>query len=109
MDLLDPAYRNIATQEFEKLLTLGSAGWLWDEVCHHGPVEYSFAPNHGYTPPGYIYAGDLPLARQLRAAADKVSPDFLFSGEGPQDLLMQYYAVLLFPHQRRFGASLPLY
>ncbi|MDE3066684.1 MAG: hypothetical protein KGJ60_03945 [Verrucomicrobiota bacterium] len=93
MDVLDPEYRDIATREFQKILALGSAGWLWDEVCHHGPVEYSFAPDHGYIPPGYIYAGDLPLARQLRAAADKVSPGFLFAGEGPQDWLMQYYPV----------------
>ncbi|MGH7991839.1 MAG: hypothetical protein ACREDS_16810, partial [Limisphaerales bacterium] len=37
-----------------------------------------------------------PLARRLRAAADKVSPDFLFCGEAPQDWLMQYYALSYF-------------
>ena len=37
--------------------------------------------------------GDLPLSAQLRAAADKVSPDFIFAGEGPQDWLMQYFPV----------------
>jgi hypothetical protein len=91
MDFNDPAYRDIATKEFEKILALGAEGWLWDEVCHHAGVYYSFAPDHGYTPPGYIYGGDLPLARQLRAAADRVSPDFLFSGEGPEDWLLQYF------------------
>jgi len=91
MDFNCPAYRDIATKEFEKILALGSEGWLWDEVCHHRPVEYSFAADHGYTPPGYIYAGDLPLSAQLRAAADKVNPEFLFSGEGPEDWLMQYF------------------
>jgi hypothetical protein len=40
-----------------------------------------------------IYSGDLPLSRQLRAAADRVNPDFVFAGEGPQDWLMQYYPV----------------
>jgi Domain of unknown function (DUF6259) len=93
MDFLDPAYRDAATKEFEKVLALGSAGWLWDEVCHHASVEYSWAPNHGYTPPGYIYGGDLPLSEQLRAAADEVSSNFLFAGEGPEDWLMQYYPV----------------
>ena len=93
MDFLDPAYRDIATREFQKILALGSEGWLWDEVCHHGPVLYSFAADHGYAPPGYVYAGDLPLSTQLRAAADKVSPGFLFSGEGQQDWLMQYFPV----------------
>jgi len=91
MDFQDPAYRDVATHEFEKILALGSAGWLWDEVCHHANVLYSWAPNHGYTPPGYIYGGDLPLGKQLRDAADKVNPDFLFSGEGPQDWLLQEF------------------
>ena len=91
MDFNDPAYRDIATREFQKILALGSAGWLWDEVCHHAGVEYSFAPDHGYTPPGYIYGGDMPLARQLWAAANKVNRDFLFSGEGPEDWLLQYF------------------
>jgi hypothetical protein len=91
MDFQDPVYRDIATKEFQKILALGAEGWLWDEVCHHASVYYSYAPGHGYTPPGYIYRGDLPLAAQLRTAADKVSPDFLFSGEGPQDWLMQYF------------------
>jgi len=93
MDFLDPEYRAIAVQEFQKILALGAEGWLWDEVCHHATVLYSWAPDHGYTPPGYIYNGDLPLAKQLRAAADKINPDFIFSGEGPEDWLMQYFPV----------------
>jgi hypothetical protein len=93
MDFLDPDYRKIALNEFDKILALGSEGWLWDEVCHHATALYTWAPNHGYTPPGYVYGGDLPLSAELRAAADKVSPDFLFSGEGPEDWLMQYYPV----------------
>ncbi len=91
MDFCDPAYRNIATHEFEKILALGSAGWLWDEVCHHAGVLYNFASGHGYPPPGYIYGGDLPLARQLRAAADRVNTNFLYAGEGPEDWLKQYF------------------
>ena len=106
MDFADPAYREIALKEFEKILALGSTGWLWDEICHHSGALYNFAPDHGYVPPGYIYAGDLPLSEQLRAAADRTGPnfimggqgpktseDFLFAGEGPQDWLMQYFPV----------------
>lgn len=93
MDVQDPGYRQVATAQFKKILALESAGWLWDEVCHHGPVLYNFAPGHGYVPPGYIYGGDLPLSAELREAADKVNPDFVFAGEGPQDWLMQYYPV----------------
>lgn len=93
MDFHDARYREIAAKEFEKILALGSTGWLWDEICHHASAIYNFAPGHGYAPPGYLYAGDLPLSAQLRAAADKVSPDFIFAGEGPQDWLMQYFPV----------------
>ena len=91
MDFLDPEYGDIAVTEFKKILALGSVGWLWDEVNWHSDVLYSWAPNHGYTPPGYIYAGDMPLSARLRAAADHVSPDFLFAGEAPQDWLQQYF------------------
>ena len=101
MDFQDPAYREVATKEFEKILALGSEGWLWDEVCHHASVYYNYATNHGYNPPGYIYGGDMPLGAQLRAAADKVNPDFLFSGEGPEDWLMQYFPCSYF----RIGAG----
>ncbi len=38
----------------------------------------------------------MPMAAQLRAAADKVSRDFIFAGEGHQDWLMQYYPVSYF-------------
>lgn len=96
MDFLDPRYRDVATHEFEKLLKLGAAGWLFDENCHHGPVKYNFVAGHGYTPPGFIFNGDLPLARQLRAAADKVNPDFVFCGEGHMDWLKQVYPVSYF-------------
>ena len=96
MDVQSPEYRGIATKEFKKILDLGAEGWLFDEVCHHGPVEYSFSTDHGYNAPGYIYGGDMPLARQFRDAADKVNPDFIFAGEGPQDWLRQYYPVSYF-------------
>lgn len=91
MDVCSQAYRDIATREFEKTLALGAAGWLFDEVMQHNGVLYSFNPNHGYNPPGYLFSADIPLVKQFRAAADKVNPDFLFAGEGPGDWLMPYY------------------
>ncbi len=96
MDVQCQAYRDIATREFEKTVALGADGWLFDEVCHHAGVFYSFSEGRGYEPPGYIYGGDMPLAAQFRAAADKVNRDFIFAGEGPQDWLMQYYPVSYF-------------
>jgi hypothetical protein len=59
----------------------------------HNGVLYSFSPDHGYNPPGYLFSADIPLVKQFRAAADKVNPDFLFSGEGPGDWLMPYYVL----------------
>jgi hypothetical protein len=93
MDVCSPAYRNIATHEFEKTLALGAHGWLFDEVMQHNGVLYNFGPDHGYTPPGYLFSADIPLVKQFRAAADMVNPDFLFSGEGPCDWLMPYYVL----------------
>jgi hypothetical protein len=91
MDVCSPGYREIALREFKKTLDLGAAGWLFDEVMQHNGVLYNFAQGHGYTAPGYLFSGDIPLVKLFRAAADKVSPDFLFSGEGPGDWLMPYY------------------
>lgn len=115
MDTLCPAYQQVVLGQFQKLLSLGSAGWLWDGVLSHGLAQYSFAANHGYRAPGYLYSGDIPLARRLRAAADKVSPNFLFSGEAPQDWLMQYYALSYFrikpdsePMERYIDPQAPL-
>ena len=93
MDVCSPEYRDIATREFEKILALGAAGWLFDEVMQHNGVIYNFSPNHGYRPPGYLFGSDIPLAKQFRAAADERNRDFLFSGEGPGDWLMPYYTL----------------
>lgn len=91
MDFLSPGYQQLITKEFKKLLDLNASGWLFDENCHHGGAKYSFATNHGYEAPGYIYGGDMPLADKLRKEADKINPDFIFAGEGHQDWQMQYY------------------
>ncbi len=91
MDFLCPEYQEVFAKEFQKLLELNASGWLFDENCHHGGVKYNFATNHGYEAPGFLYRGDMLLAKKLREAADKVNPDFLFAGEGHQDWLMQYY------------------
>lgn len=105
MDFSDPGYRALAAGQFRKLLSLGASGWLFDEVCHHGIVKYNFATGHGYTPPGFIYAGDMPMAKELRKVADSVSRDFIFAGEGPQDWLTQCYP---FTYTRVSAGSTPV-
>lgn len=96
MDFSDPQYRDVADKEFEKVLALGASGFLWDELCHHADVLYSWAPDHGYIPPGFIYHGDILLCKQLRETADKTDPDFVLAGEGPEDWLMQYFPISYF-------------
>lgn len=91
MDFQDPRYQDLVAKEFDKVLALGGAGFLWDEICHHSNCIYNFAPGHGYNPPGYIYAGDLPICEHMRAAADKINSDYLLAGEGPHDWQMQYF------------------
>ena len=96
MDVQCQAYRDIATEEFQKIVGLGAAGWLHDEVCWHGPIDYSFSADHGYSAPGYLYGGDEPLAKQFRAVADRADRDFIFAGEAPGDWLLQNYPVSYF-------------
>jgi hypothetical protein len=91
MDFCSPTFQDVITKEFEKVLDMGASGWLFDENCHHGGVKYSFATDHGYRAPGYIYGADMPLAAKMREAADNVNRDFIFAGEGHQDWQMQYY------------------
>ena len=88
---LSQVWRDIATREFEKLPALGASGFLYDEVFHHDYALYCFDSQHGHASPGYLYAGDAPLATSFHRAADKVNPDFLFAGESPEDVMVQHY------------------
>jgi hypothetical protein len=92
---LSPQYRALAVKEFDKILDLGGAGLLYDEVCHHGPARYCFAADHGHAVPGYIYSSDIPLAKDLQKAAS-ANPDFVFAGEAPEDMLIEHYPVSYF-------------
>jgi hypothetical protein len=88
---LSATWRDIETTEFRKLLALGAAGWLYDEVLNHGTALYCFDSSHGHPAPEYVYAGDAPMYEALHREADSVNPDFLFAGEAPSDALLQYY------------------
>ncbi len=89
------AWRATAAREFRKVEALGAAGFLYDEICHHGPARYCFARDHGHSVPTFVYGGDMPLAEALDGVVQK-HPDFVFAGEGPEDILMQYYPVSYF-------------
>jgi hypothetical protein len=91
----DPAYREVAANTFKKDLALGPAGFLYDEVCHHGPALYCFATDHEHPTPSFIYNGDIPLAEGLDQDTHN-NPEFLFAGEGPEDVLLQHYPLSYF-------------
>lgn len=93
MDTCDPAYRAIAVHEFNKVLALGAAGVLQDQVCAPGAM-YSFAPHNGHAVPGYLPHGQMLMGEAFNRAAFKVNPHFLFAGEGPEDWLLQYYPLM---------------
>jgi hypothetical protein len=93
MDTCDPAYRAIAVKEFDKVLALGAAGVLQDQVCDPGAM-YSFTPHHGHPIPGYLSHGQMLMGEAFNKAAFKVDPHFLFAGEGPEDWLLQYYPLM---------------
>jgi hypothetical protein len=95
MCFLDPAYRQVARNEFRKVTALSPAGFLYDEVCHHGPARYCFAEDHAHPIPAYLFAGDIPMAEVLDGVA-RHNPDFLFAGEGPEDVLLQHYPLSYF-------------
>lgn len=91
----DAAYRDVAAKEFKKDVAMGAAGFLYDEVCHHGPARYCFAAHHGHPVPCFVYSDDIQLAEGLDADTHD-NPDFIFAGEGPEDILLQQYPLSYF-------------
>ncbi len=94
-----PAWREEAVAELRKALALGPSGILFDEAQHHGHALFCFDPAHEHPRPAYLYAYDCALARELKAAASRVDPDFLLAGELCYDVEMTEYHMLY----TRFG------
>jgi len=88
-------YRNVAAKEFAKVVALGAEGFLFDEVCHHGPAKLCFAADHGHPVPAYVYEGDRALFEAL-SSERPLGRDFFFSGEAPGEVLLQHYPLSYF-------------
>ncbi len=100
--------------EFQKCLDLGAPGMVYDENQHHAGAMLCFNPNHGHKIPGFVYKGANQLGREFLEMCKKSNPDFLMTGEGPHDILGQYYATYTRadyshdPVQRYVDSELPI-
>lgn len=87
---LSEGMRRIARREMEKLLDLRPSGILYDELAN--PLLLCFDPAHGHRPGACIHPGTVQLAKEFYAMGrEKIGPDFFMAGEGPSDVLSQYY------------------
>jgi len=90
---LSSKWRDIANEEFTKLIDLGADGMLNDECQHHGNASYCFDPSHGHHIPGFAYAGDILLESGFRKIAQQKNPEFIFAGEALRDMQFRTYNV----------------
>lgn len=93
----DAEWRKILAGEFQKVISLGADGVLFDEAQHRHSSDYNlcFNPNHGHHVPATIWSGDIKLANMYRSMIrDSVGEKkFLFAGEEPEDVLQEAYSL----------------
>lgn len=87
------AFRALACGEFEKVVSMGADGMLYDEIQHHGSANLCFDPSHGHHVPAYVYGGDAILANGFRQIADRLNPEFAFTGEEGSDWVANVYGL----------------
>jgi hypothetical protein len=103
--LHDPAWINLCQQEFEKSLSLGASGILYDEAFHHYAATHCFSGKHGHRCPATLASGDLNLGLTFQELLrQRNRSDFLLSAEAPFDLQHQHYALSYF---RIFEGHIP--
>lgn len=99
-----PAWREVAVEEFRKVISLGADGMLFDEDHHHGDAHYCFSREHDHPYPAYLHGYDNVLAREFKAVSEQIDPDFLYAGEDCTDCEMQEYHV---PYARFIDGNVP--
>ncbi|HIS77276.1 MAG TPA: hypothetical protein IAB51_10810 [Candidatus Merdivicinus excrementipullorum] len=83
-------YRRAALEEFRKILELKPSGILYDELAN--PMLCCFDTSHGHAYGESIHKGSLLLAKEFYSLARETAGEFAFAGEGPSDVLSQYYS-----------------
>jgi hypothetical protein len=94
-------WRDVAVEEFKKVVALGPSGTLYDECQHHGGANYCFDDSHGHPIPAHVFAGDAPLAEAFQEASGPRDELFLLAGEDCYDLQLCHYQLSYF----RIGAN----
>jgi hypothetical protein len=79
------AWRKIAINEFKKNFLYGASGVLCDESSHRLPAYVCFDKTHRHHVPAYGNGGDVKLETEFRQLISQKQPDFLLSGEAPND------------------------
>jgi Domain of unknown function (DUF6259) len=103
--LHDPAWISLCQREFEKSLSLGASGILYDEAFHHYAATHCFSEKHGHRAPATLASGDLTLGQTFQELLrQRNHSDFLLSAEAPFDLQHQHYALSYF---RIFQGHIP--
>ncbi len=103
--LHDPEWISLCAREFEKSLSLGASGILYDEAFHHYAATHCFSGKHGHRIPATLASGDLTLGQTFQdLLRQRNRSDFLLSAEAPFDLQHQHYALSYF---RIFQGHIP--
>lgn len=89
-------WRNVAVEEFRKVVALEPSGTLYDECQHHGGANYCFDDSHGHQIPAHVFAGDAPLAEAFHEASGPRDEPFLLAGEDCYDLQLRHYQLSYF-------------
>ena len=103
--LHDPNWIDLCKREFEKSLSLGASGVLYDEAFHHYAATHCFSAEHGHRVPATLASADVILGqtfRELLQQRDRLN--FVLCAEAPFDLEHQHYALSYF---RIFDGHIP--
>lgn len=103
MCFLSEDYLRVCDEEFQKIVDLGAAGFLFDECLHHSPALLCFDEQHGHRYGAPVYANDRKLIENFARIA---APDFLFAGEACYDWEMEAYHLSY--HRSESRSHIPL-
>lgn len=82
---------DVCRAEFQKILSSGADGMLYDECHHHMPALACFDSGHGHRYGYPVYARDVDFVSSLRELSDSVDSSFLYAGEACTDWQMSAY------------------